>query len=361
MQLQMKFLMGLSLAASAMVLPAAAQFKNGSQATELNLPRLSQRATVSQRVGLTDITIVYHRPTVNGRKIFGAAVPYGQVWRSGANENTVITFSDDVSVEGQALAAGTYGLHTIPDADHWTVVFSKNSTSWGSFTYDQKEDALRVTVKPQPGEAQEALAYTFDDVKPDSVAATLRWEKTAVPMHIAVDVKSVVDKSIQNQLRSTGGFSWAGFDEAALWNLDVNYKLDEAVKWSDQSIQIEERFDNLMTKSQVLEAMGKTQEAETAKKHALEIAKPLQLHIYARQLQRQKKQDEAFAIFRENGKKHPELWFAHGGLARIASAQGDFPTAVKEMKQAQALGPEANKKFLDALIDRLEKKEDINP
>jgi hypothetical protein len=125
---------------------ADAQFKNGSQATELNLPTLSQRAVVIQRIGLTDITIVYHEPYVGGREIWGKTVPYGKVWRAGANENTTITFADDVSIEGKPLPAGTYGLHVIPNADHWTIIFSKNSTSWGSFSYDEKEDALRVDV-----------------------------------------------------------------------------------------------------------------------------------------------------------------------------------------------------------------------
>ena len=146
--------------------PARAQFKNGSQATELNLPRLSQRATVIQRVGLTDITIVYHAPLAGGRELFGKVVPYGNVWRAGANENTTISFTDDVSVEGHPLPAGTYGLHMIPNADQWTIIFSKNSTSWGSFSYDEKEDALRVTVKPAAAENRDTLAYTFDDMKP---------------------------------------------------------------------------------------------------------------------------------------------------------------------------------------------------
>ncbi len=122
----------LSLLAGLCVLAgnAGAQFKNGSQATELNIPRVSQRGTVSQRIGLTDITITYHRPEVGGREIWGKTVPFGKVWRAGANENTAITFSDDISVEGKPLAAGTYGLHTIPDKEQWTIIFSKNSTSW---------------------------------------------------------------------------------------------------------------------------------------------------------------------------------------------------------------------------------------
>src|SRR5258708_798767 len=138
---------------------AGAQFKNGSQATELNIPRLSQRGTVSQRIGLTDITIAYHRPEVGGREIWGKTVPYGKVWRAGANENTTITFSDDVSVEGKPLAAGTYGLHTSPDKGQGAIIFSKNATSWGSFSYGETDDALCVTVKPHAAEAVEDLTY----------------------------------------------------------------------------------------------------------------------------------------------------------------------------------------------------------
>src|SRR3954468_23385947 len=154
-----------------------AQFKDGSQSVTLQLPEQSQAAKVSQTVGLTNINISYHRPLVNNRRIFGTQiVPYGQVWRAGANENTVVEFTDPVTIEGQPLAKGAYGLHMIPNEDSWTLIFSKNSTSWGSFTYDQKEDALRVNVKPQKGEFHEALAYDFDQVQPDSAIVTLHWE-----------------------------------------------------------------------------------------------------------------------------------------------------------------------------------------
>jgi tetratricopeptide (TPR) repeat protein len=340
---------------------AQAQFKNGGQAIELKLPTLSQRAITTQRIGITDITINYCRPLVGGRKLWGAEVPYDRPWRSGANENTTISFTDDVSVEGKPLPAGTYGLHMIPTADQWTVIFSKNSTSWGSFSYDEKEDALRVTVKPHTAEFQEALLYTFDDVKPDSTTATLRWEKLAVPFRISLDLNAIVYRSIQNQLRNTGGFTWAGYDEAANYLLDANYKLDEALKLEDRSIQMEERFDNLLTKSQILDAQGKKQEAAALKTKAFEMASGFQLHIYGRGLQFQKKQDEAFAVFKTNVQKHPNEWYAHGELARMASAHGDFSTAVKEMNLALAGAPDQAKQGIKGLIARLEKKEDINP
>src|SRR5207302_297842 len=264
---------------------------------------LSQRASVTQRIGLTDVTITYHRPAVGGREIWGKTVPYGKVWRAGANENTTITFTDEVTVEGKPLGAGTYGLHTIPDKDQWAIIFSKNSTSWGSFSYDEKEDALRVIVKPHAAEAFEQLTYTFEDVKPESAVATLRWEKLAVPFQIGVDLKAVVLRSIKNELRSVGGFTWAGYDEAAQWCLDNNYNLEEALKWENTSIQNEERFENWETKSRILTAMGKKDEADKALATALEKANAIQLYVYARGFQRQGNAKRAFELFPQVPKK----------------------------------------------------------
>jgi acyl-coenzyme A thioesterase PaaI-like protein len=339
---------------------AEAQFKNGSQPTELNIPRVSQRGSVTQRVGLSDITINYHRPAVGGREIWGKTVPYGKVWRAGANENTTITFTDDVTVEGKPLAAGTYGLHTIPDKDQWTIIFSKNSTSWGSFSYDEKEDALRVTVKPHPAEMFEQLAYTFEDVKPDSAVATLRWEKLAVPFQIGVDIKAVVLRSIKHELRNVGGFTWAGFDEAAQWCLDNNYNLEEALKWEDQSIQGEPRFENYETKSRILTAMGKKDEADKALATAFEKANAIQMYVYARTLQRQGNAKRAFELYPQVPKKDPNHWISHVALARIDSNKGDFAAASKEMSQALSSAPDPNKPQLEGLLKRLEAKDDIN-
>jgi hypothetical protein len=354
-------LLGLVVVLGCLTGSANAQFKNGSQATELKLPTLSQRSIITQRIGLTDITINYCRPLVGGRTLWGKEIPYDKVWRAGANENTVISFTDDVSIEGKALPAGTYGLHVIPTADAWTIIFSKNSTSWGSFSYDEKEDALRVTTKAQPAEFEEALEYSFEDVKPDSTAVTLRWAKLAVTFRVSADVNAIVLRSIQNQLRNTGGFTWAGYDEAALWLLDTNTNLDQALKWEDRSILAEERFDNLLTKSQILEAQGKNQEAAVVKAKAFEEASGFQLHAYGRGLQFQKKQDEGFAIFQINIKKRPNEWYTHGEIARIASAKGDFATATKEMNLALASAPDIAKTQIQGLIARLEKKQDINP
>jgi hypothetical protein len=355
-----KCFLGLFVAMAGMTGSASAQFKNGSQPTELNIPRVSQRGTISQRLGLTDITITYHRPEVGGREIWGKVVPYGKVWRAGANENTAITFTDDVSVEGKPLAAGTYGLHTIPDKDQWTIIFSKNSTSWGSFTYDEKEDALRVMVKPHVAESFDVLTYLFDDVKPDSAAATLRWDKLAVPFRISVDVKAVVLKSIKNELRNVGGFTWAGYDEAAQWCLDNNYELEQALKWEDTSIQNEDRFENWETKSRIYDAMGKKDEAAKALSTALDKATAIQLYVYARGLQRQGNAKRAFELYPQVPKRDPNHWISHVALARIDSNKGDFSAATKEMAQALSAAPEPNKPQLQGLLKRLEAKDDIN-
>ena len=331
-----------------------------AQSTILDLPRPSQHAVVTQRIGVTDITLNYHRPLVNGRKIWGGLVPYGQVWRAGANENTTITFTAPVTVEGKPLPKGTYGLHMFPGEKEWTVVFSKNSTSWGSFTYDEKEDALRVTVKPQSADLHEALAYDFDDVKPDSATVTLRWEKLAVPFKVGVNTNEIVQASLHNQLRGLAQYTWFGWDDAATYLVTNKLNMEEALKYEDQSIQNEERFDNLITKSQVLEALGRKDEATDIRNKAISMANALQLHGYGRQLQGQGQQAQAFEIFRTNIKRNPNHWVIHSEVARMACAKGDFESAVKEMKIAAAGAPPQFKSAFQGMVARLEAKEDIN-
>jgi hypothetical protein len=326
----------------------------------LDLPRQSQHALLTQRIGITEITINYHRPLANSRQIWGKVVPYGQVWRAGANENTTIAFSDPVTVEGQSLDKGTYGLHMIPGENQWTVIFSKNSTSWGSFTYKQEEDALRINVKPQTAEVHDALTYDFDEVKPDSTVVTMRWEKVAVTFKVAVKVNDLVTASIHRQLHGLNQYYWEGWDDAAGYFLANKMNLDEALKDEEQSIQIEERYDNLMSKSRVLDAIGRKDEATVFKNKALERANAVQLYVYGRQLQGDKKQDEAFALYRSNAKKYPDDWTSHLGLARVYSGKGDFDSAVKEMNAALPGAPDTNKPSIENYLKRLQAKDDIN-
>jgi Protein of unknown function (DUF2911) len=330
-----------------------------AQSAMLDLPRDSQHAQITQKIGITNITINYHRPLVKGRKVFGGLQPYGDVWRAGANENTTIEFSDPVAVEGKPLAAGTYGLHMIPAEQEWTVIFSRAATSWGSFTYDQKEDALRVMVKPQASEFHEALTYDFDDPKPNATTVTLRWDKVAVPFKVEVNTDEIVAASLHKQLRGVAQYTWDGWNDAANYFLTRKTNLDEALQYSDRSIQVEERFDNLITKSDILESLNRKNDATVARNQALGMANAIQLHGYGRRLQQQGKQDEAFEVFRTNIKKNPNHWLAHNESARLACAKGDFGTAVKEMKLAAA-GAGNNRPAIEALVKRLENKEDIN-
>jgi Protein of unknown function (DUF2911) len=326
----------------------------------LDLPRQSQHALVTQRIGITDITINYHRPLANGRQIWGKIVPYGQVWRAGANENTTITFTDPVSIEGYALDKGTYGLHMIPGENQWTVIFSKTSAAWGSFSYKQDEDALRVTVKPQTAELHDALAYDFDEVKADSTVVTLRWDKVAVPFKVSVKVNDIVEASIHRQIHGLNQYYWEGWDDAAGYFLANKINLDEALQDEDQSIQAEERFDNLIGKSRILEAMNRKDDATVFRNKALERGNALQIYAYGRQLQIEKKQDEAFALYRSNAKKFPDDWTSHLGLARVYSSTGDFDNAVKEMKVALTGAPDANKPGIENNLKRLQARDDIN-
>jgi hypothetical protein len=333
---------------------------SSAQSALLDLPRASQRAVVIQRIGITNITLRYHRPLAKGRKVFGELEPYGKVWRAGANENTVIEFGDPVTVEGKPLAKGVYGLHMIPGESEWTVIFSKNSSSWGSYSYDQAEDALRVTVKPQVTEFHDALTYDFDDLQPNSAVVTMRWDKVAVPFKVEVNTTEIVEQSLRNQLRGRVQYEWQSWYEAANYYLDNKLSAEEAVKDADQSIQVEERFENLIAKARALDVLGRKDEAATVRTKALGLGFAIQLHGYGRQLQQQGKQEEAFAIFRANIKRFPDHWTAHNEAARLACAKGDFDGAVKEMKLAVAAAPEQFRSSLDALVKRLEAKQDIN-
>jgi len=334
--------------------------RTDGQSLVLDLPFQSQQAEVSQRIGLTDITVRYHRPLAKDRKIWNALVPYGKVWRAGANENTTIAFTDPVLIEGKPLDRGTYGLHMIPDADEWTIIFSKNSTSWGSFTYDQAEDALRVNVKPKSAEIHNALTYEFAELQPDSAIVELEWERIAVPFKVAVDVHSIVEAGLKKQLRGASQISWMSWNDAASYLLSEKIDLTEALKYADKSVQMEDRYDNEITKSRILTALNRKDDAAAAERKALALATAFQIHSYARQLLSEKRTQEAFAIFNDNAVKHPDQWFVYTGLARVYSAQGKFEDAAMEMKIALLAAPDDQKSYLDGLVRQLEAKQDIN-
>ncbi len=254
------------------------------QVPTLVLPKASQRATVSQTIGLTEISVTYDRPLVNKREIWGKLVPYDSVWRAGANENTVIAFSSPVRLGGTELPAGRYGVHMIPTANDWTVILSRQADAWGSFSYDQKEDALRVTAAPMAAPFQEALGYTLDDPGTGSAVVTMHWEKLALPFTVDVDYKQVVVDSLRQQLRGLGRFFWQPWVQAAAYCAANDVNLKEAADWAQSSIAINENFTNLRLKATLLEKMGDTANAAQLRQRSLALATEPDMNAYGYQL-----------------------------------------------------------------------------
>jgi tetratricopeptide (TPR) repeat protein len=333
-------------------LAAAAAF---AQPAPLKLPDASPKATISQTVGVTDITITYHRPAVNRRTIWGDLVPWNEVWRAGANENTTISFSSPVTVDGKPLAAGTYGLHMIPtQGGDWTIAFSNVSWAWGSFTYNEKEDALRVAARAQPAEFQERLSYTFDEPTENSVEVALRWEKLRVPFKVEVDTPAVVVESVRKQLRDLPRFSWQGWNQAAAYALRNKVNVDEALTWADRSIRMQENFNNLRTKAGLLEIKGDPKTAAELSDRAMKIATEADINAYGYQLLGAGKTDEAIAMFRKNVKDHPESWNVYDSLGEAYEKKGDKKLAAENYRRAGGMVRDPDqKKRIDGILKRL--------
>ncbi len=213
-------------------------------------PRTSQKAAAMQRIGLTDVKVVYHRPAAKDREIWGKLVPYGTIWRAGANENTVIKFTKDVTIEGEKLSAGVYGLHLIPKETGCTIIFSNNSTSWGSFTYNQAEDALRVEGKLTPTmHKYEFLTVEFDKIERTSADLNFKWGKKKASFTIETDVDGAVIASLRNELRDRAGWSWQGWNEAAAYCLQNEVNLTEGLQWANRSVFMSANQFNMRTKA----------------------------------------------------------------------------------------------------------------
>jgi hypothetical protein len=240
---------------------------------QLKLPRVSPKATLTQTVGLTDVTITYCRPGVKGRTIWGDLVPYDKVWRTGANEATTIQVSQDVKINGQALPAGTYSLHTIPGKTQWTVIFNKTAEQWGSYEYDQTKDALRVQVTPQSGPNQELLAFSFPDVQNDKATVELAWEKVRVPFTIETNTNEQALAGIRKALAGDVK-EWNVPYSAAQYAVTANLPDQaEAMKWVDQSIALKPTYWNLRLKAQMLDKAGNKKDAVTTAEKAVALGK----------------------------------------------------------------------------------------
>jgi tetratricopeptide (TPR) repeat protein len=335
---------------------------------------------------MVEINITYNSPDVTSPtgddrtgKIWGQLVPYGLTnlgfgngnpgpWRVGANENSTFRVSHDVLVEGQPLAAGTYGLHMIAGEEEWTVVFSNNSTSWGSFFYEESEDALRVTVKPESHAFREWLTFEFLDRQPTQTVASLQWENLAVPFKIAVPNRTELYlEDMRNELRSTKGFGWQGYQSAAQFCLQKQVNLEEALEWAEKSISApftgQANFTTLSTKAQILDLLDRRADAQVAMTQAMELpgTTVIQIHMYGRQLVGAGKNEEALATFQKNAERFPDTWPVNVGLARGYSAVGNYKKALLHAKKALENAPDdLNRQNLEGAIKKLAAGEAIN-
>lgn len=349
----------------------------------------NQKSTIIQHMGLATVTINYSSPDVTApdgtdRKgqIWGKLVPYGMnnlgfgtakesPWRAGANENTTISFSHDVKIQGKSLKAGTYGFHIVPQEQgkDWTLIFSKNSTAWGSYFYDPNDDALKVSTKPEKTEHNEWLMYGFSDRELAACTAYLAWESMKVPFRI--EVSNMMDLYIENlarELQGTAtGFTWQGWNTAANFCLNNNTHLEQGLEWADASISAafigQENYTTLSTKAALLNALKRTEESEKVMEQAVAhpTATVFQIHNYGRQLLASGNKEKAMEIFEMNAKRFPDTWPVNVGLGRAYSALGKYKKALKHMELAYNNAPqEFNKNNVKGHIDKLKKGEDIN-
>jgi tetratricopeptide (TPR) repeat protein len=320
---------------------------------QINLPQASPAATVTQAVGLADFTVSYHRPAVNKREVWGKLVPYGEIWRAGANENTTLTASTPFTFGGKALPAGTYGVHVLPTAGEWTFILSSESHAWGSFSYDEKEDVARVAEKPAAADFTERLAWTFDDPTNDGATLTLHWEKLKASVPIGVDAKAVTLASIREQLRGLPRFGWQGWNQAAAWCLRSKTNLEQAMTWADRSISMTPTYQNLRTKAGLLELKGDKDGAAAARAKAQALATEADINAQGYTLLGEGKTDEAIAVFRKNAADHPGSWNVWDSLAEGLEKKGDKAGAVENYTKALSMAPEDQKKRLTDTLARL--------
>jgi tetratricopeptide (TPR) repeat protein len=353
------------------ILAAAAALT--AQNVTLPPPGGNLKASTALRIGITDVTINYGAPGVKGRegKIWGTPiVHYGfqnlgfgtakeSPWRAGANENTTISFSTDVKVEGKKLAAGKYGLFMAVYADSATIIFSKANQAWGSYFYNPADDALRVSVRQQKDmpESREWLTYEFSDPTENSAVVALRWERWRIPFRVEVDLNTTVMTSLRRELAGAPSFYDLNLVNAAQWALDHNTGLEDALGWATAAATPptgRETFLSLNLKSRIEEKLGRQAEADKTMAVAMEKASVTELHQYGRQLLMQKNTARALEVFQLNHKRNGDTWPVHVGLARGYSASGDLKKALEHAKKALAQAPDdLNRRNLEAMVKTL--------
>lgn len=340
----------------------------------------TKKAVVSEQVGLTQVTITYHRPAVRGRegKIWGEVVHKGFInqgfgngkpapWRAGANENTVIEFDNDVKVEGQSLPKGRYGFFIAYDPSESTIIFSKRTDAWGSFFYDEKEDALRVKVKPQPIERSvESLKYEFSNQTPNSAVIALSWEKLSIPFKVEVDYLKQQFDAFVAESQNPRGFTPQGLNIAASWTLQNDYQLEKGLEWATLATSPKfpgdpTSFPALSTRALILDRLGRADEAAAVIKSALPLGSVVELQQLGRQLLAAKKPQAALEVFQFNYTKNPNQFMTLIGMARGLSANGEYAKALEFANKALPSAPnDSNKQAVQAMIEKLKAGRDIN-
>jgi tetratricopeptide (TPR) repeat protein len=338
----------------------------------------NRKASLSEQVGIVKIAINYNRPGVKGRegKIWNTPVAhYGFVdlghgtskaapWRAGANENTTISFSHPVKIEGRDLPAGTYGFFIALGENESILIFSKINTSWGSFYYDSTQDALRVPVKnKQLDHSVEWLKYEFIDQNEDGVTIAMSWEKRMIPFKVEADRKALQMAAFINDFRTTRPYY--DFIAAANWCIRNDFGLEQALQWMDRAIYFrvmgEKNFRSLSTKANVLMKMKRIDEAKKVMDEAIPLGTMVDVHFYGRQLLGINQVDEAFKIFKSNYEKYPSQYTTNVGMGRAYSAKGDYKKALSYMEAALLQAPdEGSKNNLQAMIAKLKEGKNVN-
>lgn len=338
----------------------------------------NKKASVSEQIGIVEVAITYGRPGVKGRegKIYNTRIAhYGFVdqghgtsnaapWRAGANENTTMSFSHPVKIDGKELPAGMYGFFIALGEEESTVIFSNISNSWGSFYYDPAQDALRVKVKNQTLEKSvEWLKYEFIDQADNAVTIAMSWEKRMIPFRVEADTKSLQITAFKNDFRTTRPYY--DYIQAANYCIQNNVELEQALAWMDRAIYFrimgEKNFRTLSTKAAVLTKMNRAEEAKKVMDEAIPMGSMLDVHFYGRQLLSMKQADEAMKVYKRNYEKYPNEFTTHVGMGRAYAAKGDYKKALTYMKTALPKAPdEGNKLNVESMINKLEEGQDVN-
>ena len=316
----------------------------------------SPAASVSQTIGISVVSVNYSRPSVKEREVWGKLVPYGwnaqgfgngnpAPWRAGANENTVIKFSHDAKVEGKNVPAGKYGLFFVINSDNTgEVIISKDHQSWGSFFYEPEHDQLRAKIQLRDHAFTEMLTYEFVNSTKNTSELVLNWEKKQFPVKIEFAVDEIVMANAREELKSTTGFTAQGFLSAANYALQNKTDLEQAMQWADKAMTMNRNFAALNTKSNILRAMNKNEEAEALMKEAMTIANEAELNTYGYQLLGGGQTDKAIEVFVMNTKRFPKSANCFDSLGEAYFTKGDKKNAIANFKKSLSMNPPANVK-----------------